>query len=662
MKKALLIMLFLALLIPAVVQAYPLVPIDSIQWVPVGQDSSRIAGDTVITGGLITCGTGAFYAGTGVTFYMENPSGGDFSGIMAYSAQAQGYPTLVPGDSILCTAVVSEYNSLPPPEFVTMTELLIIPSTFEFRLYGMPEPEAMDVPCSEIDSTAHADSAAEKYEGVFIKVHGLTVDSLINYSTTSTWICSDSTGHQICVREAADSIPNSFRPPVGTQFDFVQGVVYHRFGAYLLQPRYMRDMRLSRGAPIVTVAHTPLYPLVGDMVTINAYAVDDEPIPQDSVRLFYRINLLPWTPVSMTRIPNTDNYTFTLPSIQAGWVIDYFVHAVDDSSNITNEPYEAPLGFHRYTVQAPRTMTIAEARVDANQDYVPDLLDSAVIVTGIAVSPNFNTRKTDFYLQQGNAGIEVFYDSTQIMVNPGDSVTVNGIIAQYYGKTQVVAYRNNRITLHGSGHLPETTVVTCNDLADINGEAHEGTLIKVNNVLILPTPNPWPALGTSATMTMVDGDTATLRIDLSTDIDGQPQVTNRADIVGVLSQYDYSTPLNGFYEFMPRFYTDFTWRTAVDDDVDIPNDYSLSQNYPNPFNPSTLISFNLKEKTHVSLSIYNIMGERVNNLVNQELEPGAHSVRWDGVNSAGQKVSSGIYFYKLDTNEFSATKRMVLLK
>ena len=138
--KALMILILIALMAIPVLAQYPLVPIDSIQWAPVGRDSSRYAGDTVITGGLITAGTGAFYAGAGVTFYMENPAGGDFSGIMAYSSQAQGYPTLYPGDSILCTAVVSEYGSNPPPEFVCMTELLILPSTFQFRLYGMPEP------------------------------------------------------------------------------------------------------------------------------------------------------------------------------------------------------------------------------------------------------------------------------------------------------------------------------------------------------------------------------------------------------------------------------------------------------------------------------------------------------------------------------------------
>ncbi len=543
-----------------------------------------------------------------------------------------------------------------------MTELLIIPSSFQFRSYGMPEPPALIVGATDLDSTAGADSAAEQYEGVFISVHGLTVDSLINYTTTSTWICHDSTGHRMCVREAADSIPNSFRPPRGTVFDFVQGVIYHRFGIYSLQPRYMRDLRLSRGAPIVTVSNSPTYPLVNDPVTITAYAVDDEPLPQDSVRLVYRINLGGWTNVPMTHVPNTDNYTFTLPSPVAGWNVDYYVRAVDDSNNVTNEPYEAPFSFHEYHVQQPRTLTIAQARIDANADFIPDLLDSAVIVTGIAVSPNFNTRQTDFYMEQAHAGIEVYFDSTQIMVNPGDSITVNGIIQQYYGKTRVVAYRGNRITLNGPGHIPDTMVVTCGALGDIVGETYEGTLLRLNNVQLLPTPNPWPPLGSSATMTIVDTDSATLRIDLSTDIDGQTQGANRANIVGVLSQYDYSDPFNSYYELMPRFYTDFMWIVGVDQDVAVPENYSLSQNYPNPFNPSTMISFNLKEKTHVNLSVYNIMGEKVTSLVNQELQPGQHNVEWNGDNAAGDKVSSGVYFYKLETKDYSDTKRMVLLK
>jgi hypothetical protein len=653
----------LAFIAPAALaQNYPLVPIDTIQWVPVGHDSSYYAGDTVVTGGLVVAGTGCYYAGTGVTFYMENPAGGPFSGIMAYNPQREGFPELVPGDSILCTALVSEYVSTGPP-YVVMTELFIVPGSFQYRMYGMPEPAATEIPASMIDSTAHADSAGEQYEGVFVKVAGLTVDTVINYTTTSTWVCHDSTGAHCVVREASDSIPNSFRPPVGTYFDFVQGVLYHRFGAYQLQPRYMRDIRLGRGAAIVTSTHRPTFPLVNEPVTITANVVDDEPMPQDSIRLYYRINLGAWLNVPMTHQAG-ETYTFTLPSPVAGWKVDYYVHAVDDSNNVTNDPYEAPFGFYEYSVQQARAMTIAQARVDANADFIPDMLDSAVIVTGIAVSPSFSsTSYTDFFMQQGNAGISVYYDSTLIMVNPGDSITVNGIVDHYYGRTRVRIYHSNRLTNNGPGHHLDTLAVTVADLADINGEPFEGRLVKVSNVDILGIPNPWPTLGLSATMTIAAGaDSADLRIDRSTDIDGQPQVGPRANIVGVVGQYDTRDPYNAYYQLMPRYYADFTWLQGIDDNSPLPLSYSLEQNYPNPFNPSTNISFSLKVNSHIILSIYNLMGQKVTTLVNQELAAGTHSVTWKGVDSRGENVTSGMYFYRIETDNFTATKKMVLLK
>ncbi|OGC96565.1 MAG: hypothetical protein A2W25_00875 [candidate division Zixibacteria bacterium RBG_16_53_22] len=662
MRTVTILLLAVMAAIPALAQ-YPVVPIDSIQTVPCNRDSSLLAGDTVITGGLITAGTGTFYAGAGVTFYMEDPAGGPFSGIMAYEPNAQGYPDLFPGDSILCTALVSEYVSTGPP-FVVMTELFIVPGTFQFRGYGMPQPNPIDVLATEIDSTGGADSCGEKYEGVFVRVHSLTVDTVINYTTTSVWICHDSLGGTCFVREASDSIPNSYRPAVGTQYDFVQGVIYHRFGAYHLQPRYMRDMRLLGGFPSVTTYHSPQFPLVGDTVTITATVVDDHPIPAGNVRLFYRINLGGWTNVPMQPGEN-DQYIFRLPSPVAGWKVDYYVQATDDENHTTRDPYEAPFTFFEYSVQLAREMTIAQARIDANADFLPDLLDSAVIVRGIAISPNFSSGTySSFFMQQDTAGIQVYFGSAQITVNPGDSIMANGVIDQISGVTEVHVYRGSRLANYGpSGHVPAPRVLTCANLGDIDGEAYEGTLVRVNDVLILEIPNPWPPLGSSATMTIVDSDTATLRIDRSTDIDGQPQAEPRADIVGVVSQYDNYDPYLGYYQLMPRYYTDFTWRPVnVADDGILPNSHVLNQNYPNPFNPSTKISFSLIRRGNVTLSVYNLLGQKVLELVNQELEAGAHEVEWDGRDRSGKPVSSGLYFYKMQAGDFIDTKMMTLLK
>ncbi len=89
---------------------------------------------------------------------------------------------------------------------------------------------------------------------------------------------------------------------------------------------------------------------------------------------------------------------------------------------------------------------------------------------------------------------------------------------------------------------------------------------------------------------------------------------------------------------------------------------SLSQNYPNPFNPQTTIAFSLKDRGHVKIDVYNVNGELVRTLLDETRAAGSDHVRWDGRNNANQPVSSGVYFYKLVTNNFSQTKKMVLLK
>ena len=84
-------------------------------------------------------------------------------------------------------------------------------------------------------------------------------------------------------------------------------------------------------------------------------------------------------------------------------------------------------------------------------------------------------------------------------------------------------------------------------------------------------------------------------------------------------------------------------------------------NYPNPFNPETTISFNLTAE-NAELVIYNLKGQKVKTLVSDQLSAGKHSVVWDGRDSNGKRVGSGIYFYKLKAGDFQKVKKMVLLK
>jgi len=92
---------------------------------------------------------------------------------------------------------------------------------------------------------------------------------------------------------------------------------------------------------------------------------------------------------------------------------------------------------------------------------------------------------------------------------------------------------------------------------------------------------------------------------------------------------------------------------------------TLEANYPNPFNPTTTIRFNIEQRGHVMLSVYNVAGQLVRTLVDDVREPaqgGLHSVVWYGESQAGEEVASGVYFYKLVTPGFTKTRKMVLLK
>ena len=94
----------------------------------------------------------------------------------------------------------------------------------------------------------------------------------------------------------------------------------------------------------------------------------------------------------------------------------------------------------------------------------------------------------------------------------------------------------------------------------------------------------------------------------------------------------------------------------------IPKNYRLYQNYPNPFNPTTQIKYDLPEDAMVSITIYDMMGRIVSNLVSSQQNVGYKSIQWNATNNAGQPVSAGIYLYEIQAGEFRQTKKMVLLK
>jgi len=102
--------------------------------------------------------------------------------------------------------------------------------------------------------------------------------------------------------------------------------------------------------------------------------------------------------------------------------------------------------------------------------------------------------------------------------------------------------------------------------------------------------------------------------------------------------------------------------TGIDDQVILPQVFSLSQNYPNPFNAQTVINYTLPTAGHVTLEIFNVLGQKVNTLFDEYQEAGYKSVIWNGNDNSGKNIATGIYFYRLSSSNEQITKRMLMLK
>ena len=90
--------------------------------------------------------------------------------------------------------------------------------------------------------------------------------------------------------------------------------------------------------------------------------------------------------------------------------------------------------------------------------------------------------------------------------------------------------------------------------------------------------------------------------------------------------------------------------------------FALANNYPNPFNPETTIEFSLDKANDVTLNVYSITGQLVRTLINHSMAAGDHTVNFNGRDDLGQALSSGVYFYQLQSGEQVATNKMILMK
>ncbi len=276
-------------------------------------------------------------------------------------------------------------------------------------------------------------------------------------------------------------------------------------------------------------------------------------------------------------------------------------------------------------------------------------------MSGTAILTFKQTYRNKKYVQDTTAGIEID-DPTGVITTQyqiGDGIAnITGTLGVYQNNLQWTPSVNPGAPV-STGNEIIPVLVTINEL-NTNFETYEGRLVLLNNVEFV---NPTGNFATGSNYIVSDGaNQITFRTNFyEADYIGQPIPTGFISIRAICIQYGTT------YQICARSMLDFG-PVSNGDVIGIVPAVALMGNYPNPFRPNTAIAINVQKAQKVEVEIYNCKGQLVKYLTTNALNPGIHTLSWNGKDEAGRKASPGIYFYRLKNADYSSSKKMVLLK
>jgi hypothetical protein len=603
-----------------------LTAISVIQTVPPGEDSSSVVGQAKNCTGIVTAGRGVY---SDYTFVIQDGTGG-WSGIYVYDPSAS-----VPaeaGDSVTVSGRVQEQ--------FWVTEISLFDGCYQEHSSGcdVPEPHLVATYDLSLESPF-----IEMYEGVLVRVDAVFVtnDSL-GYGE---WEVNDGSGS--CV--VGDDARYSYIPRTSDVLESLRGVFHYSYGDYKLEPRGDGDII---GPPrFYTLRYTPHDPDSTDVITISVVATGYIPIV--SVKLFYSTD--DGATFDSTAMASPDSvYTVDIGPYPNDTVVDYYVSAWNSTGGNARKPVEGTYDFR------VGLLTIREVQSnrgpDADSSYYAG---EPVSVSGIVTAETGVYSDFYFYIQNSYGGGESpefrgikIYDRTgTVIVSRGDSVTVSGDVLEYFLETEIAMFFPEAITSHTAGNtVPEPYNVLTASI--YTSEAWEGVLVAADSCAVVD-----PDAGFGQWKITNGGPADTCRVGSWGDYAYQPEAGDSVNVHGIV-KYSYLT-----YILQPRDDDDIREvdLAGLSDSGKDPSRFRMVI-APNPVTDEGSIRFSLPIRGHVTLKVYNVRGEVVRTLVDKWVECGSQTVRWDGIDSRGRRLTSGVYFLRLVTTRCEITKKVVVCR
>ncbi|MEJ5261920.1 MAG: T9SS type A sorting domain-containing protein, partial [Ignavibacterium sp.] len=484
----------------------------------------------------------------------------------------------------------------------------------------------------------------------------------------------------------------NFDPPIdGTTIQYIRGVVGHfnNPSRYVLRPMYPDDLLIGQSPPLITNIRRNI-DVVGpnDPVTITATIQDlDQGGAVTEAKVKYRVNGGDLNELAMVSGLN-NLWSVTIPAIGLdSALVDFYVWAKDNDGMTTVNPTDTVRNKYFYLV-LNRPLTIYDVQYSPFGSGFSAYNNYRVTISGVVTADTTDLQGDGnqvgrrVYMQDGAGpwrGIWIGGLPADLLQR-GQNVTVTGLIRESNSNTLIDS--TTSIVVNSSNNpLPDFVTVSTADIGTLaNGtlsaEQYEGVLIKYLNVTVTDENadgNPGPGGGGNSNfgeILVADNSNINTRVELQEGnheyhnlwaagldtIPGNIQVLQNSTFEELRGILFYSF---GNYKLVPRKSDDFVGYVSdvEGNQFNIVNEYKLEQNYPNPFNPVTTIQYNIPKEGFVQIKIYNILGQEVKTLVNMSQPAGNYKVIFDA-----SSLSSGVYLYQINVNDYQMTRKMILMK
>jgi hypothetical protein len=588
--------------------------------------------------GVVVTGLAPF----GLWVQEPAPTGFPRSGIWCYTGST---PQVEIGDKVRVKGKYIEYFDL--------TELDVPAGGGTVTLEGtvtVPQPPLLDV------NTIHTGSpTAEDWEGVLVKVDSVRVTFLQSFGQyTVIEIDEDSTttfppDTLTCDDTSLTAPP---RPPVGSVFDFMTGIVHYSFGEHKMNPRDNDDFDWASGepAPGVEIA----YCTSNTQVDVR-FDRDVDPVSAGD-ELNYFFNNLGEFPTNAVR--DAVEHDLVHLTVATAFVPNNPVPEILDVSGVKNEEQVVmPATVSKTFIGGVSTIDFVQGTGNASP-----IASQVVTVTGIVTGDNshdyFGADGSRFYLEKPGGGPRsgIFVFDRRHLVNRGDQLKVAGTVLEFNRKTEIDDPVYVQVMASGQP-IPGPDVVTAATLRDtLTAEPYEGVFVRLNNVVVADTANvfgEWPVKPAATPDTVLVGDEG-LYFYVPDPGDPLPFVQGPLDFAF------------GTFRIQPRSPFDIATNGVAVEDQGVPGAVRVTElrgNAPNPFNPATEIRFALRETGPVDLAIYDLNGRLVRTLSNgARLPAGDHAVAWDGRSDSGKELPSGLYLVRFEAGGVEAAHKITLMK